>query len=152
MALEYFLDICTELPAPAIQAKVVDLLGNSLIELRHGKVDTIIASGVTIAVGNQDEFGRKVMKRSYGLEVSVNVYFRLDKFEEYEKGARTAMEVALELMRTTNSDGVLAFIDTPEVLRKNGSLIINSKTAQGNHARELAKEPYVLMPITINRA
>jgi hypothetical protein len=151
MALEYFLEMHTDLPISDIYARIEALLSNTATRSTRDGILKILAPGVTITAFRTDKFGRSIADENSASGITVTVAFRLDKSDNYDQGAKAAVKIALELLRTTNSDGVLDYIDTPEVLRRNGTLILEPEAAEWNHARELAQEPYELAPIPRNQ-
>lgn len=126
MALEYTLSLGTELSPGEVLARmfgehaaVVSSRANSPSTL---ELPEFLALAARLAQGDS------VLKDALGIDPTVSVLFRLDKFGDLEKAKARVLAATLALAHAVRSDFVLLFNgETIILLRRGGVVVINER-------------------------
>ncbi len=123
MALDYYLTV--QNPANEITPEQVRRSLAAAFSLQTHEISGILmAPGLSVNVFKEDdEYEASLFGTPYP---DVCVAFRVDKFEQYEKGANTMLKMVVWLMAFFNGDMVLSADTEPVILQRiSGKLVLN---------------------------
>ena len=148
MAFDYDLSLCASLDTSQIQ----DLLPTLTLGLKTSPDSgTIVGAGVVISVLPETELGRQITKEDYGLEPTVRVNFRLDKFDEFHNGLQTTVKVSVALLVAANCDGILLSNETPVLMRKAGRITLDSGPGFWPGLPSLVGQPHTIANLSASK-
>lgn len=120
MALEYNLDVETELTPVEVQAVI---LSGTDLKLNG---DCLEGNGVVASISETGYRSESVMKY-FGFTPTVSIAMRLDKFEQRDEGRNSVIRIVSLLAKSIPGDMVLLFNhEYVYLLRKDGKVILNS--------------------------
>jgi hypothetical protein len=126
VAIEYDLEFATEFEPKVVLDVVAEKLSFKWWEQSH-----LIAIGLIMGAYNPSktsELSQSCFEEAYGFRPTLSVWFRLDKFADYDEGYRNMMRATTLLLSYIPGDAVLVFNGEITVLqRTNGELAINSE-------------------------
>ncbi len=129
MALDYSLLLQTDLHAKqALQLLFTGIEVDARIQKWRQRVFiSTDASGLIISAYRFKANEPRFIAEELGIEVSLSIGFRLDKFKDLDAQRHLLLQGTIELLRQVKGDAVLLFNgEVVWLLRKAGELILNS--------------------------
>jgi hypothetical protein len=133
MALEYTLYLTTNLkPEQVLQLALKGIGVDPQID-QSDKLDVLLstsAPGLTIYAYNTGAERRSFFRDELGVEPSINILFRLDKFNDTETQTIALLKATFEVLRNTLDDALLIFNgEVVWLVRSSGKLKLNNNLA-----------------------
>jgi hypothetical protein len=123
VAIEYDLNLVTEFNSKVALDLLAEKLGFEWYAQSH-----LLGTGLIVGALKCQGFSQSLFEEAYGFRPSICVWFRLDKFDDHDRGYRNMTRAIAVLLGQSDGDAVLVFNgEITKLQRIGGELAIDSK-------------------------